>query len=317
MKYDDLAIGVDIGGTNIKLGLIDEHGAMIDQLSLPVVRNEGGIADVSYISRTISDFIRTHRVFSRLRGVGIACPGILDTRHGIVKFAVNLGWAHIELASLLQEHLQLPVRLESDAVAGAMGERYYGAGIDQPTFLYVCIGTGVGASLIIDNEFYKGGWGSVINIGHTSIIHNGLPCECGNKGCLEKYVSAPAVAQRVRNEIHAKKNSMLHEYINEPHALDSRLVYRAAEHGDAYAREVLKEAGRLLGISLVNCLHLFGIENMIIGGGFSQAGKYFLDPARQVVAERFEEHNGRKVSIVCASHPVTSGVLGAAAHWFK
>jgi len=317
MKYNDLAIGVDIGGTNIKLGLISEHGKMIDQLSLPVVRNDDGVVDVSYIANIISEFIQNNHILPRLKGVGIACPGILDTKNGIVKFAVNLGWMHIDLVSLLQDRLQLPVRLESDAVAGAIGERHYGAGIDKPTFLYVCIGTGVGASLIIDNSLYEGGWGSVINIGHTSIIHNGLQCECGNKGCLEKYVSAPAIAQQVRNEIQAKKESMLHEYRNELHALDSRLIYHAAEQGDAYAIEVFQAAGRLLGISLVNCLHLFGIENIIIGGGFSQAGKYFLDPARQAVAERFEEHNDRKVSIICASHPTTSGVLGAAAPLFN
>ncbi|KRF42991.1 hypothetical protein ASG93_20795 [Paenibacillus sp. Soil787] len=310
-----LAVGVDIGGTHIKLGLINEQGEVIDHYSVNLLRDETKIADIALISQEVANFIEKRNVRNQLAGVGVACPGILDTTLGVVKFAVNLGWNELPLVEMMQERLKLPVRLECDATAGAIGEWRYGAGMDQSGFLYVCLGTGVGASLVVDHHIYHGDLGPAINIGHTSVIPDGKPCKCGNRGCLEKYVSASAITDRVRMELDTA-NTILSKWV-QSRALDSLLVYEAAQQGDLYSKEVFQEAGELLGVSLVNCLQLFGVGNIIIGGGFSQSGDLLLEATRKTVRARFPSDDVMKVNIKQASFPTTAGMLGAAANIFQ
>lgn len=307
-----LAIGVDIGGTHLKMGLINEQGEVIDHYSVNLHRDETKIADITFITQEVAGFIERLNVRNQLAGVGVSCPGILDTNLGIVKFAVNLGWTDIPLVEMMQHQLRLPVKLECDATAGAIGEWRYGAGINQSSFLYICLGTGVGASLVVDQQIYHGDCGPAINIGHTSVIPDGKPCICGNRGCLETYVSATAILDRVRMEL-GSVNSILSAWV-QSRTLNSLLVYEAAIQGDHYANEVFQDAGKLLGVSLVNCIHLFGVGTIIIGGGFSQSGDLLLESTRNTVRERFINGN---VSILQSKLPTTAGILGAAANFFK
>lgn len=290
----NFAIGVDIGGTNLKMGLVNQEGLILDEMSISLPRNDANTADISFIRQQISFYIEKNKESAGLlTGIGIACPGILDTQRGIVKYAVNLGWHEVPLVDLMQEQLKLPVRLLSDAAAGAIGESKYGAGIGLSSFLYVCLGTGVGAGLFINRKIYEGDWGPIINIGHTSVIPDGEPCKCGNRGCLENYVSASALKDRT--------------------GADAYQVYEAASNGDLYSRSLFQEAGELLGVSLVNCIQLFGVGNVIIGGGMSKAGNVLLDPVRATVLKRFPPSSSMSVQITPAAFASTAGILGAVA----
>lgn len=311
----NMAIGVDIGGTNIKIGIVNDQGEMLGHSSAAIFRNEDRTADLKFICRKVAELIEKHDISDKIAGIGVASPGILDIDRGIVKYAVNLGWKHLRLVEIMQEQLKIPVRLECDAVAGAIGEQKYGAGVNMSDFLFVCLGTGVGASLFAGNSFYQSNNGPAINIGHTSVIYDGKPCDCGNQGCLEKYVSATAITERVRTEMHTTTTS-IQNALSESRILDSYLVYEAAILGDPYANQVFREAGHLLGVSLTNCIHLFGVSNIIIGGGLSQAGPILLDSTRKTVQERFPHSDIIDVNIVSGAYPTTAGILGAAAKWF-
>jgi|GEM_PF-678134 len=309
MSYNqNMAIGVDIGGTNIKIGLISEHGHIAEFQSVGLQKSNDNRADISFISEAIQSFINKYKASHQLMGIGVASPGILDSKRGIVNYAMNLGWENLTLASRLEDSLQLEVHLVSDSVAGAIGERYYAAaGLSD--FLYICIGTGVGASLVTNHAFFRGTNGEAMDIGHTSIIHDGPACKCGNRGCLENYISAAALTERIRTEI-ATTRSLLSSYAS-IHEIDTIDLYHAAQKGDDYALKLFQDAGRLLGIAIVNCVQLFGVPNIIVGGGVSQAGNYLLDPARSEVSMRLGQR-AKGIQVIQAGMPTKSGVIGAA-----
>jgi glucokinase len=306
-----LAIGVDIGGTNLKFGLVTNEGEVIEDVSLPVHKNNDLSADIHHICEDINQFIRKHDLHQKLAGIGVSCPGVLDLENGVVKFAINLKWSNLNLAKILQENTRLPVYMEYDAIAGALGEKMYGVAKTLSHFLYICIGTGVGASLYTNDNFYSFENGPAINLGHTTVVHDGEWCKCGNRGCLEKYVSAPAISNRYLMLQDAQNSEIQLPNMN------SSLVYQAALSGDFNARKILQDAGELLGISMINSLNLYGINTIVIGGGLSQATSYFLETAKRVVAERYENHSKSKVSIRQAQFPTKSGLLGGAAKVFK
>ncbi len=306
-----LAIGVDIGGTNIKLGLVASNGEVMDDVSLPVRRNKDLSANIHHICEAVHQFIGKHDLQQEVEGIGVSCPGVLDLENGVVKYAINLNWSHLNLVEILQGYTQLPVCLEYDAVAGATGEKIYGAAKSLDHFMYICIGTGVGASLYTNDNFYSFENGPAINLGHTTVVHDGEWCLCGNRGCLEKYVSAPAVFNRYVMGQGVRNADGQLPYMN------ANLVYQAALSGDLNARSILQEAGELLGISMINSLNLYGINTIVIGGGLSQAQSFFLETARSVVAERFKNHSNSEVSIKQAHFPTKSGLLGGAAKVFN
>lgn len=308
MGSGQLAVGVDIGGTNLKIALVTEYGKWIDSQSLMLKRDGDQRAEVSFICQAVKSFIDKHDVYRQLSGIGVASPGILDTDNGVIEYAVNLSWNHVRLVEIMQSYLHLDIHLLSDSVAGAIGEQSYTAtGLDH--YMFICIGTGLGASLIQNGEAFNGA-GGAINLGHMSIIHNGKQCSCGNTGCLEKYVSASAFIDRVKMDV---KNGSFNQRI-EPKELGPHHLFKAAENGDTYAISLFQEAGQLLGMAIVNCIHLFGAHNYIIGGGVSQAGRYILDSAQREVKSRYKEN---KIRIIQSAVPTTAGMIGAAMYVFE
>ncbi|GIN72317.1 glucokinase [Bacillus sp. J14TS2] len=306
MKNAQIAVGVDIGGTNIKIALVTEYGEWIDSQSLLVKRDAAHCAELDFICQAIKSFIDKHNVYPQLSGIGVASPGIVDTDNGVIEYAVNLGWNHVRLVEIMQNKLHLNVHLLSDSVAGAIGEQLYTAA-DLDHYMFICIGTGLGASLIQNGEAFNGA-GGAINLGHMSIIHNGKQCNCGNTGCLEKYVSASALIERAKVDLNNNYNAFKSQELT-PHHL-----FEAAENGDTYAISLFQETGQLLGMAIVNCIHLFGAHNYIIGGGVSQAGRYILDSAQREVKSRYKEN---EIRIIQSTVPTAAGVVGAAMYVFE
>lgn len=307
-----VAVGIDIGGTHVKVGLVSEHGKILDFQSYLLVRDNSHKADLLFICQTVKSFINKHRLNSQIIGVGIACPGILDTENGVVIHAVNLAWAHVPLVDVMEKFIHVNCHLISDAAASALGERYGIAG-NVSDFMMICIGTGLGAGLIKNYQLAQVSAGGVINLGHMSVVPNGVSCKCGNQGCLEKYVSATAIIEKVTKDL--KKNEKLRRNVSgSSKELYPRILFEAAKSGDSYARSVFQEAGRLLGIAIVNCMHLFNVHHFIIGGGVSQAGAYLLDPARQEASARVNQDS---LKILQSTMPTEAGVRGVAHEVFR
>ncbi|WP_413375015.1 ROK family protein [Alkalihalobacillus sp. 1P02AB] len=311
IQTSKLAIGVDIGGTNIKMGLVTSAGELVEFQSLLLKRNVYHSADIEWICKTVKQFIHSNGIDDRLTGVGVASPGILDIERGVVANAVNLGWENIQLVKNMEHYLNLDVSLVSDSVAGALGEQNYSAA-DMADYLFICIGTGLGASHVIKG-FSNGTKVETINLGHMSIIPNGKKCICGNQGCLEKYVSASALIERARNDMGETK-TILKQYAEINGRLEAHHIHEAACKGDSYSLQLFREAGEWLGISIVNCIHLFGSKNIIIGGGLSRAGTYLLEPMQQEITKRYPKND---LHISFGTLPTKSGVLGAASLVFK
>lgn len=310
MQTSQLAVGVDIGGTNMKIALINKQGEIIEGNSIRLKRTTDHSADLTFICKKVKNFIRKSNVSNKILGIGVASPGILDVGKGTVNYAVNLGWKNLKLVEIMQDYLQFKVTLISDAVAGAIGEHNYTAsGLND--YMYICIGTGLGASFIKNGEIFNGGGGAV-NLGHMSIIYDGEVCKCGNVGCLEKYVSATGLINKIKAS-YPKKNHLFNELLEENEDLGAYHIYKMAQKGDTYALSLFQEAGKLLGIAIVNCIHLFGTYNYIIGGGVSQAGDYIIQPAQEEVRRRYREN---KINILESIVPTKSGVIGTALHVF-
>lgn len=313
---NELAIGVDIGGTNLKLGAVDKNGNLVEYNQVPIKRNSKGIVELKMIADSILEMKRRPSISDRVVAVGVSTPGVLDTEGKVVKFAVNLGWENVALVDFLQHHVELPIHMTSDTVAGSMGEYYFGSAQNKKRFLYVCMGTGIGGSLYLNGKYFTGEHGEAINIGHTSVVPEGVLCACGNMGCLEKYVSGPALVDRVSKE-RSQVDTLINEYVDKGSLLSVQLVYEAAMNGDAYARKVFSDAGRTLGVAMVNCTILFDVDCIVIGGGISQAGDLMFQAARQIIRERLGNEHFSFPRLIPAKHPTIGGILGAAVLGFQ
>lgn len=310
---DGLVVGIDIGGTQLKMGIVDGNGVIREKKSVRLARTRG-IADLDFIFECAQELIGKCSADS-IRGIGVSTPGILDPSGATIRHAVNLGWYGLPLKKLMEDNLKHPVHMLNDAAAGAVGEYHFGSGRQEQQLLYVSIGTGIGACLLS-----RGTSSSILDLGHVSVDWEGKACECGNKGCLEKYVSGPALSHRVRSESPTIEQTLLKGMLAgvcEQEGLDAGLVYEAAVRGDAYARQVFRDAGHVLGAAVVNCLHLFEFDVVIIGGGLSRAGSYLANSVRDTVQERYKQARSPGLRILLAEHPTNAGILGTAAAVFN
>jgi len=246
-------------------------------------------------------------------GIGLGAPGFLFLQAGLIHSSPNLPTAReTPVVSLLQRLTGLPVFLENDANAAAIGEHWVGAGQGARNLLCVTLGTGVGSGFILNHAIWHGSNDLAGELGHTVLVPDGLPCKCGRRGCLEAYVSATGIVTRAEAALREGRNSSL-GVVNKPdNPLTARAVYEHAERGDRLAREIFAETGRYLGIALANVLNLLDLEMIIIGGRVAQAGDLLLRSA-------IDEVN--KMALRAAYHPIRilqarlgdhAGVTGAA-----
>lgn len=307
---DKLAVGVDIGGTNVKLGVIDHKGQFIRFTNLPVIRDETGALSVDDIAGAIRELISD--LDSSIEAIGICTPGNLDIERGLVELAVNLGWENVPLGAMLEDRLNRPVTIESDVVAGAVGEHQFGSVRGKSQFIYISLGTGIGGTYCINNEFIRTASGSLVHYGHMSMDVNGKACGCGNYGCLEQYASGSAIVSRVNLE-REYKSTRLNDHLppGQP-VLNLKIIHKLAQEGDAYCQEVLLDAGTYLGVALVSITNLLGPGTIVIGGGASVIEQFYVERARRIVAERLKPYMRGRTEIVTAQFPHQAGVYGAA-----
>jgi glucokinase len=306
-----LACGIDVGGTKIAGGVIDESGAVVEEL-----RVESPATDVEAIEDAITSLVRELRSRHEIGAVGIGAAGYVDKARAVVMFAPNIAWRDVDLKAELEERVDLPVVVENDANAAAWGEFVYGAGHDIDDLLMVAVGTGVGGGVVLDGELYRGAFGVGAEIGHMRVVPDGVICGCGNRGCLEQYASGTALVRETRAA--ARSGSLLAADLLEraggdPDLITGPLVTEAARAGDPFAVEQLQVLGRWLGEGIASLTAVLDPAVVVIGGGVSEAGDLLLDPVRAAFGSQLTGRGHRPVlDIRRARLGNRAGLIGAA-----
>jgi len=310
-----LYVGVDLGGTNVKSGLVDEDGAILARDERKTLARVSAEAPVNQIADSIVAAVETGGAkMADIRGIGIGSPGPLNAEKGMILRAGNLPhWENFPLASVIRDRLGPDVFIQNDATVFAYGEWWMGAGKGKSDFYAVTLGTGIGGGCVSGGRLVTGFNDNANEIGHTTIEYDGPQCWCGQRGCLELYSSATGLV-RMTNEaiVNEHIESALDEYRSKPEGLTSKIIYDAAVAGDEFAKGMFDTAGYLLGVGLLNALNFYNYEVVAVGGGLGRAGDLMLEPARRAFAERGFQSYIDQVSIVPAKIPDIAAILGAA-----
>ncbi|MDR7555621.1 MAG: ROK family protein [Armatimonadota bacterium] len=305
-------LGVDLGGTKILTAVVDETGQVAARVRAPTPQT-GPAAVVEAIAATAQQALEAAGLpRGAVRAAGVGAPGPADPVTGTVFSPPNLpGWGDVPLADLLRARLEVPVAVENDANAAALGEHWVGAGRGVDDLLYITVGTGIGGGLILRGQLYTGTSGCAGEVGHMVIVPDGPRCACGRQGCLEAVASGPAIARAARAALEAGRPSVLSAVAAEE--LDAHAVARAAVEGDPLAREVFARAARYLGLAVANLVNLLNPAMVIIGGGVARAGDLLLAPVRRIVDAEAFARPAAAVRIVPAALGADAGALGAVA----
>ena len=309
------AVGVDLGGTKILSALVDD-GGVVHQRHRMATPQQGPDSVVTAIAESVQSVLRASRVgHGDVVGVGVGAPGPLDPLSGVVFQPPNLaGWYNVPLADLLRQRVKLPVCVENDANAAALGEWWVGAGRGVHDLVYITVSTGIGGGLIINDALVHGVSGTAGEIGHMTIDIHGPRCVCGNTGCLEVLASGKAIARMAREAIAARRSTKVLDLAGgDAERMTAELVAAAARQGDAVAREVFDQAGTYVGVAVASLLNLLNPAKVVIGGGVSKAGDLLFDPVRRTARERAFERPARDADIVPSALGDDVGVVGTAA----
>jgi glucokinase len=319
-------IGVDLGGTNISVGVLPIGGGDGDVLGLKTVPTEahrGAKFVVDRIIGLIHDAMEAvlsaeGGVEGDFAGVGIGSPGPLNRDTGTVINTPNLGWRNFPLRDLVSRAIRLPATLDNDANCATYGEWWLGAGRNVDSLVGLTLGTGIGGGIVLNGEIFHGVSDAAGEIGHMTIDSTGRLCKCGNYGCLEAYASGPAIAHRAVEGITAGAESLL------PGLVDGRLdqvtaatVYEAVVLGDPYANDVMRETAKFLGAGVANIINVLNPEMVVISGGVTRAGDHLFVPLRAEIRRRAFRSAEEACQVTSGRLPGTAGVIGAGAVFKK
>ena len=311
-------IGVDIGGTNLVVGLVPFEGGreVVALQKRPTESSRGANAVVERVIAMIRECLAEAGVAhdsGDVAGIGIGSPGPLDRATGIVLDTPNLGWRNFPVRDLVATPFGLPATLDNDANCATYGEWWQGAGRQVPRLVGLTLGTGIGGGIVLDGELYHGASDDAAEIGHMCVDLTGRRCACGRYGCLEAYASGPNITARAVEGLEAGARSALTDMTGgDLSQISAATVYEAAVAGDRYASEVLGETARILGAGIGNLINLLNPDVVVIAGGVTRAGDQLFDPLRIAVRRRAFPSALDVCRIVPADLPDTAGVVGAA-----
>ncbi|MCP4593711.1 MAG: ROK family glucokinase [bacterium] len=309
-----LAVGIDLGGTNLECGMVTSEGAVLHRATRPACADRGPGSVLDDMATLVEMVIREVGASpDDVVGVGIGAPGPLSHRDGVIYKAANLpGWVNVRVPRGIIRRVGLPATLENDANAAAYGEFWAGAGRDVKSLVAFTLGTGVGAGAIIEGELLHGHFENALELGHTIVDPGGRPCSCGQRGCLEQYCSAACLGRQAEQAIVDGAESVLRDQIKPGESLGSRPVMEAAQAGDPLAVRIWEDACRFLAVGCINVQHTFNPERIVLGGGMSRAGDFLLEKVRyHVESQKWNLHNDVP-DVVIGQLDNNAGVIGAA-----
>jgi glucokinase len=304
-------IGLDIGGTKISGGVIDESGVILAR-----GRKDTPAHDPAAIVEEAASLIRELSSEHEIDAVGVACAAFIDRSRSTVYFSPNLAWRDEPLKQRLESAVDLPVVIENDANAAAWGEFRFGAAVEADDMVMVTVGTGLGGGIVVDGVLMLGAFGVGAELGHMRVVPNGIRCGCGNRGCWEQYASGSALVREARELIvsdtpHAARLSEL--CAGDPAALSGPDVTRAAAEGDPAAVELLADLGTWIGEGLASVAAILDPELIVLGGGVSEAGGLLIDPALAAFRRQLTGRGHRpEARFALASLGNDAGMIGAA-----
>ncbi|OIO38283.1 MAG: hypothetical protein AUJ71_03420 [Candidatus Omnitrophica bacterium CG1_02_49_16] len=313
------AIGVDIGGTSVKLGLVSLEGRVLYRETFLTASAQGSQAMLHLLASRLVGLIRRAKTMRvNVRGIGIGAPGPIDVKRGLVYFFPNIpGWKNTPLRAFLEGRLKLPVWIDNDASVMALAEFRFGAGRKTKNMIALTLGTGVGGGIILDGKLFHGVSYSAAEIGHIVLNENGPRCGCGSRGCIETYVGNGYFARAVKKHLKAGRKGLLNRWVfKDGKELTPLLVWQAAKANDPLALEMWRKTGAHLGTALAGLVNILNPERIVLGGGIAQNNKFLLSAAVRTIKKKAFPIASHSVKVVPAALGVDAGLIGAAALTF-
>lgn len=312
MKY----IGIDVGGTNLKAGLVDENGTILATTKMKIA----AISDQEELAATMAEMTRqlaqmTGTAMEEIASVGVGVPGTVEIRSGTLLYSCNLTLRNVPLRRLFHKHLRMPLYIENDANCAALAEYYVGAGQGSKRFVMVTLGTGIGGGIVHNGKIFHGSNGMAGEVGHMSIVYDGHPCPCGRKGCWEQYASASALKRLTREAMEHAPESILAQVVAENNgSVSGQSAFIAARRGDSVGQQVCDTYIRYLSAGIINLVNIFQPDTLAIGGGVSnETDEQLLIPVQQQVAqESIPCSRDKRTRIAKARLGNDAGIIGAA-----
>ena len=306
-------LGIDLGGTFIKGGIVDGEGKILVRDKLPTESERGAdvvVANIVTLCKTLMN--KADLSVSELVGVGVGVPGTADSERGVVTYANNLDWKNFPIAEQLSESLGMPVKIVNDASAAALGESKFGCGKDYRHSVMITLGTGVGGGMVLDGKLFEGNCSAGGELGHVVVAAGGEPCTCGRRGCMEAYSSATALIRDTKRAMEKNPESKLWE-VGSLDTVTGKTAFDYWEN-DEVAKAVVENYIEMLGVGIVNIANLIRPEIVILGGGVCAEGERLIHPLQEMLDREIHGGDiGPAVKIVTAELGNDAGLLGAAA----
>ena len=308
-----LYLGIDLGGTNIAAGIVDEKGTIIRQGSTPTIATRPIEEIVKDMGELCLSFVDEEGLtLDDIAAVGLGCPGTVDNKNGIIAYSNNIPMKNVPMRKMLEEYFpNKPINLENDANAAAYGE-YIINGQGAESFIFITLGTGVGGGVILDGKLLRGFNCAGAELGHISLITDGQPCTCGKNGCWEAYASVTALIRETNEAMENAPESAMHKWVEENGKVSGRTAFDCAKAGDATAQMVVDNYVRYVADGLVSIVNIFQPEKLSIGGGISKEGDYLLNPIKEFVSKYDYNKYMPKTEITIATLFNDAGIIGAA-----
>ena len=307
-------IGVDLGGTNIAVGVVSEEGSILAQASTKTLYQrpyQEIVKDMA--SCSFKALEAAHMTVNDVHSIGIGIPGVADQKDGRVIFCTNLAWHDIPLRAELQKYINKPVYIDNDATVAGLAESYAGVSAGCQSSVFLTLGTGVGAGIVINGKPWSGAHGVGSELGHMTLVVDGVPCTCGNDGCVERYCSATAIIRMAKQAcLGYPESEILKLAGGDPEKINAKIVIDAAKHGDHTAMEVFERYARYLAITVNNITAFMDPEMIVLGGGVSSAGQFLLDAVKKKLPRYLMYKTLPSPKLVLAKLGNEAGIIGAA-----
>lgn len=305
-------IGIDVGGTNVKIALVNDKGAIIYSNSIPTRAEMGYEYTINNMKEAINDLLKETKLSTKdIEGMGFGFPGQIDCQKGIVRLAPNIpGWVDVPIAEIMEKEFKIKTRVDNDVRCAALGELNFGAGVGCENLICITVGTGIGSGLIVNGKLVRGASNAAGEIGHIKLDITGGPlCGCGDRGCLEAFASGPSIVAMAEEYIKGGKSTKYRELANPD--ITPYIVSEAAKLGDPVAKRIFTIMGEYIGVGLASVVNLLNPEKIIIGGGVAAAGDILMNPIKETLLKRAMKIAGETVEVVPAQLGNTAGVIGA------
>ena len=306
--------GIDVGGTGIQVGVVDETGHIIAKSSMVTEVGAPYQEQIAGMARCVQEAMdKAGLPMSELKSVGAGVPGLADQKTGMVAYCPNIHWTDVPFREEFQKHIDKPVFIDNDATVAGLAESVAGVSAGSDSSVFLTLGTGVGGGIVINGKVWNGAHGVGSEIGHMILEADGEPCNCGNNGCLERYCSATAIIRMAREQMDNHPDSLILSMAEGDKAkINAKIVFDAAREGDPTAVKVFRRYIRYLGQAIASIVNFLDPEVVVLGGGVSKAGAFLLDAVRQEVPKYVLYKTMPIARIELARLGPDAGIIGAA-----